>query len=350
MHPARAVRLMPLLLLALLLPALPALARPALDASTLTLTSSASNPPHGQLLTFTATVSGSGACVPAAGENIAFTVDGASAATAQITAAGVATYASSVLSPGQHTIAASYNGDAACEPSNASLTQQIGNVGATLIALTAGVGTPASGTAVVFTALVTGTASPCVTPTGSVSFTETTGGISQYLGSAPLGTPGPNEALFAYLGFAAGPHSVVASYAGDNNCAASTSGAASVTAIGIGPPIIGPNGQANTAPTYSGAPIVILTGVGKPATQALYPGCTAVSLSSLAGTPLAAVATLFNPIGGVTGIWRYDPGSRRYYAGFLAAGGAPLDFTVTNGGPETYAVCTSVGGAIHSTN
>ena len=83
-------------------------------------------------------------------------------------------------------------------------------------------------------------------------------------------------------------------------------------------------------------------------TQALLPGCTAVTLTSFAGTPVSAIATLVAPQGVVTGIWRLDAVTQRYQAGFLAASGAPLNFSTTSGEPETYSVCTASGGTIHS--
>src|SRR5579875_620344 len=106
MHPARAVRLLAAVAIAAAILAAPAYARPALDASTVTLASSSPNPPHGQMVTFTATVSGSGACAPAPGESVAFSIDGSAVATAQLSTTGQATYATSILTPGQHTVVA----------------------------------------------------------------------------------------------------------------------------------------------------------------------------------------------------------------------------------------------------
>lgn len=351
----RCARAVCVLVLALLpaalavLAVLPAAARVAQVASTLTLISSATAPAHGQPITFTATVMGGGGCAPAAGESVVFAIDDVTAATVQLSAAGMASFTTSGLSSGQHTVAAQYNGDAGCAASTASLLQQVGGAGASLTTLALGAGTQPTIAVALLTATVSGAASPCLAPSGSVIFRETTGGASQLLGSASLGAVYVGQALFGESGLSAGLHTFVAMYSGDSNCAPSVSGTASVVAIG---PAL-PPGSAITRPLVpapSALGITILTGVGTPATQAIHPGCTAVSLTSSAGTPVSAIATLVSPLGAVTAIWRFDAVQLRYLAGYLAAPGAPLDFSTTAGGTETYAICALPGAAIRSSS
>jgi hypothetical protein len=349
MRCARIVRVLVLALLPAVIAATAALARPAQAASSISIVSSATSPAHGQPITFTATVTGGSGCAPAAGEVVVFSVDAVTVATTQLSAAGSASYTTSDLTSGQHTIAAQYSGDTGCAPSSASLSQVVGGAGASLTTLAVGAATQPTTATTVFTATVSGAASPCIAPSGSVTFRETSGGASQLLGTAPLSAIYAGQALFGEAGLSAGLHTFVAIYSGDANCAPSVSGTASVNAIGPLTPGGGPGAQP-IIPAPSALGITILTGVGSPATQALRPGCTAVSLSSIAGTPVSAIASLVSPLGAVTAIWRFDVAQQRFLAGFLATPGAPLDFTFTAGHDETYAVCALPGAAIHSSS
>jgi hypothetical protein len=349
MRCARIVRVLALALLPAALAATAALAQPAQAASSSSIVSSATSPAHGQPITFTATVTGGGGCAPAAGDAVVFSIDDVTVQTAQLSAAGMASYTTSDLTSGQHTIAAQYTGNTGCAPSSASLSQLVGGAGASLTTLAVGSSTQPTTATTVFTATVSGTASPCIAPSGSVTFRESSGGASQVLGTAPLGAIYAGQALFGEAGLSAGLHTFVAVYPGDANCAPSVSGTASVNVIGPLTPAVRPGAQP-VIPAPSALGITILTGVGSPATQALRPGCTAVSLSSSPGTPVSAIASLVSPPGAVTAIWRFDAVQQRFLAGFLATPGAPLDFTFTAGNDETYAICTLPGAAIHSSS
>lgn len=328
----------------------------AQDPSATTLSSSTSSATYGQSVTFTAVVTGSGACVPASGDTVSFSVDGGAVTNTPLASAGQgieqALYTTSTLPSGPHTISAQYDGNASCALSTASITQIVTGAGPSTTTLTGTVVMPLIGTEAIFTASVAGVAAPCTAPTGSVAFYDVTGGINGLLGVAQLGAGPPSVAVFAELGFSSGAHMVVATYSGDGNCAPSSSVTITVTTVGSGLLTIGPNGQVGPASAagtpYSGPPITILTGSGSPAVQILYAGCTGVSLITPAGTPVSAIASLVTPAGATTGIWRLDAVSRRYLAGYLSAPGAPVDFTVTNGGEETYTICTLATGTIRS--
>jgi len=94
-------------------------------ASTSTaLTSSANPQPAGQAVTFTATVTPTTGTAAPTG-NVAFTIDSAVVATKSLNS-GAATYATSSLALGTHTVSAAYAGAAAFAPSSsANLTQTI---------------------------------------------------------------------------------------------------------------------------------------------------------------------------------------------------------------------------------
>jgi hypothetical protein len=232
MRCARIVRVLALALLPAALAATAALAQPAQAASSSSIVSSATSPAHGQPITFTATVTGGSGCAPAAGDAVVFSIDDVTVATAQLSAAGMASYTTSDLTSGQHTIAAQYTGNTGCAPSSASLSQLVGGAGASLTTLAVGSSTQPTTATTVFTATVSGTASPCIAPSGSVTFRESSGGASQVLGTAPLGAIYAGQALFGEAGLSAGLHTFVAVYPGDANCAPSVSGTASVNVIG----------------------------------------------------------------------------------------------------------------------
>jgi len=90
--------------------------------TTTTLTSSANPSTYGVPLTFTATVQTNGVTVTAVTSNVVFQVDGSPVATNAVSS-GQATYLTSSLINGTHTITATYLGDANYSTSTTNLTQ-----------------------------------------------------------------------------------------------------------------------------------------------------------------------------------------------------------------------------------
>jgi len=131
-------------------------------------------------------------------------------------ASGVAVFNTSSLSPGTHTIVASYSGDTNYQPGNSlPLTQTI-IVANTSVSL-ASSGNPATfGTALTFTSNVAGTGGSV---TGSVTFVD---------GASVLGKAGVNNSGTATLTtttLAPGQHTITAVYSGDANNQPNTSSA-----------------------------------------------------------------------------------------------------------------------------
>lgn len=179
-------------------------------ASTETLVSSANPQTQGQSVTFTATVS-------SASPNVTGTVtfqDGATVlAAVPVSASGVATYTTTALTVGPHTVTATYGGDTNHAAANtASLTELI--VQASTVTVGSSVNPSVSGVNVVFTAKVAGAGT--TVPTGQVTFSD--GGV--LLGTATLDATGAASVQTATL--AVGSHTIAASYAGDNNYYASS--------------------------------------------------------------------------------------------------------------------------------
>jgi hypothetical protein len=160
----------------------------------------------GQSITLTATVVG---LTPTG--SVTFQQGTAALATVALVS-GRATFTSSGLPAGSHTITAVYGGDANNGPSASANVTAIVNVAASSTALTVTPATSTVGQSVTLTATVTG-----VGPSGTVTFTD---GMTT-LGSASLSGA---TAAFTATGLAVGSHSITATYGGDANNASSTSG------------------------------------------------------------------------------------------------------------------------------
>ena len=177
--------------------------------STTALTSSANPSAFGQSVTFTATVSGSSGGSPTG--SVIFTDGSSTLGSGTLDNTGKATFPTSTLTPGSHTIKATYNGDTNFAGSNISLTQTV-NQATSTTALTSSSPSSTFGQPVTFTATVSSSGG---TPTGTVTFTDG----SSTLGSGTLDNTG--KATFPTSTLAPGNHTIKATYNGDSNFASS---------------------------------------------------------------------------------------------------------------------------------
>jgi hypothetical protein len=129
----------------------------------------------------------------------------------------VATFSTTALARGTHSITAVYSGDVDFISSASSPTQQL--VGGTIIALASSVNPSTSGQGVSFTVTVAPQAAGGPVPTGSVIFMDGT----TVLGNSALNAAG--TAGFSTAGLSAGAHFITAVYQGDADSVASTSNA-----------------------------------------------------------------------------------------------------------------------------
>jgi hypothetical protein len=185
-------------------------------ATTTTLTSNLNPSQLGQSVTFTATVA-AGSGTPTG--TVTFKEGTSTLFTASLNASGVATFTTSSLAAGSHSIAAVYGGDANFAPSTSpALTQTVNApaLAATTTSLGTSVNPSAYGQAVTLTATVSASAGSG-TPTGSVTFRDG----QAVLGSVAL--DGSGRAQFSTSALAAGSHSITASYGGDATFSPSTS-------------------------------------------------------------------------------------------------------------------------------
>jgi hypothetical protein len=180
------------------------------QAATTTALAATVSSVFGQSVTFTATVSvdSPGAGTPDSG-TVTFFDSGSEIGTGSVSG-GAATYSTSSLSVGSHTITASYGGDGVdflASPTSDSVTQTVNQAGTTT-ALAATV-TTVFGQSVTFTATVSVNSPGAGTPgSGTVTFFD--GGLQIGTGSVSGGV-----ATYSTSSLAVGSHTITASYGGD---------------------------------------------------------------------------------------------------------------------------------------
>jgi large repetitive protein len=185
-------------------------------ASTLSLSSSVNPSTLGQAVTFTATLSTSGGSpnAPAVTGTVQF-LDGAKPLGTSSLSGGQATYTTSALAGGSHTIVAQYSGDATWPAATAIYGQ---TVDATVtMTVTAAPTNPAFGQAVALTAKVGASSVPAgfAAPTGQVVFS--TPGANPFAPGIPLGTAtlASGTAAISVSTLPVGVQTITAQYSGD---------------------------------------------------------------------------------------------------------------------------------------
>ena len=174
------------------------------------ITSSANPGTYGHAITLTAKVTPSISGVPTG--TIQF-YDGATLIHSGTLSGGVATFATSSLAGGTHSLTVKYLGDSTYAGSTSPAISQVLNPASTAITLGSTLNPSTHGASVTFTATVT---SFVGVPTGTVKFLD---------GATTLGTGtlSGGAATFATSGLAVGTHSITAVYVGSANFAAHTS-------------------------------------------------------------------------------------------------------------------------------
>jgi hypothetical protein len=165
---------------------------------------------QGVSVQFTAVVTSNGT-LPTG--TVLFQESGNTLGTATLGVNGVATWATTALTMGHHTIVAVYQGDTANNTSTSAVVQQ--NVlPQTTATLTSNHNPGVAGSPVTFTATVTGQGP---VPTGNITFTDG----ATVLGTGVLNLQG--TATLTVSSLSAGTHSIIANYGGDSSNASSTS-------------------------------------------------------------------------------------------------------------------------------
>ena len=190
------------------------------QASTTTTLGSAPNPSvSGQTVTFTATVA---PATPGAGAptgTVSF-LEGSTTLASSVTLNGSdqATFTTSSLTVGSHTITADYNGDTnfLASSGNDSASPQVVNHASTTTTVNSAPNPSVSGQTVTFTATVAAT-SGTGTPTGTVNFLE---GSTTLASGVSLS--GSGQATFSTTSLTVGSHTITANYSGDTSFLTST--------------------------------------------------------------------------------------------------------------------------------
>ena len=180
-------------------------------SSTTTVTSSLNPSTFGQSVTFTATVSSTGG-TPSG--TVTFKDGAATLGASTLNGSGIATYSTTTLSAGTHSITAVYGGDTNFTTSTSSTLSQVVNQIIATTNLTSSVNPSTLGQSVTFTATVGGTGG---TPSGTVTFKD---------GATTLGTgtlDGSGVATYSTATLSVGTHSITGVYSGDTNYATNTS-------------------------------------------------------------------------------------------------------------------------------
>lgn len=190
--------------------------------TTTTVTSSANPSKTGQPVAFNATVTPTGG-IPTG--TVTF-LDGGSPIGAGTLSGGIATFTTSGLAVGSHTITASYGGDGNSNGSTSSSLTQVVNKANTSTTILSSLNPQTLGSPITFTATSTLVSPGAGTLAGTFSFWD---------GSTRIGGPvtiSNGTASFATSALALGAHSITAVYSGDGNFNGSTSSVLSQSVTG----------------------------------------------------------------------------------------------------------------------
>jgi hypothetical protein len=303
--------------------------------SSIALTSSNNPSGRGAAVIFTATVTTSAA--PKATGSVTFK-DGASVLGMSALSGGIATFTTSGLGTGAHSITAVYAGDANYTGSTSLILLETVTKAASATSVASSNNPSNVGTALTLTASVTSTAG---TPTGTVAFQD---GVSA-VGTVTLNN---GTAAITTSGLASGAHSITAVYGGDANFAGSTSQVLTQTvnkmvsstsiASSINPSISG-SGVTFTAIVTSaaGAPTGALTfqdGTSALGTATLSGGRATITTSALGGG-VHSISAVYGGDANFAG--STSPALAQTVADFSLSA-SPNKTTITAGSTSTYTI------------
>jgi hypothetical protein len=243
--------------------------------------------PHpGQTLTFSATVSVNAPGAGAPSGTITFNDGAAAIGTGAVNGSGTASIGISTLSTGNHSITATYNGDANFLSSGLS-----GALAVTIGQETSSVSVSASTNPAVYGQGVTYTATVTAGATGTVNFFDN----GAPLNGAPISLNG-NQAQFApALPRAVGTHPITAVYNGDANFAGSTGAltfAVNRAATNAGTPALSGTPTVGQTVTFTATVSVNAPGAGAPGgTVTFNDGAVAIGVGTVNGNGVASVST-----------------------------------------------------------
>jgi hypothetical protein len=275
------------------------------DVPNFTLTSSAgsySNVVQGTPVTFTATAGATNG-LPTPTGTVQFYLDGTALGSPATVTGGVATYMTSTLSAGSHTVTAAYSGNSSYDSTTTNGTVAIVAQGSDALAVTPpSASTVAAGTPITLTGTLNVT-SLGPAPTGAVNgLPASTGTVQFSIDGQSAGTPvalSAGAAAFTPGSLSAGSHTVAAAYSGDSTYTTATS-SETITIVTQGSDTL-----AVTPPSAStvaaGTPITLtgtlnVTSLGPPptGTVTLLDNGAARATATLSGNPPFALSFQIN--------------------------------------------------------
>lgn len=288
---------------------------------TITLTPSTTTPLAGSSLQLTASISPPNVGGTPPSGTVTFTLDGASAGTAQITAGTPSTATLTITAPGVggHTLTAIYSGDTNYTTvTSSSVTITIAKV-STSLALTPATTTPLGGSSLLVTATISLSGTSTASPTGTVTLT---------LDGTVEGTQtvtGGTTATFTITAPASGVHTLQASYSGDSNFLASTSPSVNITVAKtptttvVVPATITPVAGASLSVTATITPST--AGTTQPTGNVTFTvdGVSAGVASVVAGSPSTASVSITTLTSGTHALVAVYSGDTNYAASTSAA-------------------------------
>jgi hypothetical protein len=275
----------------LVVPALIGTTSPVLTPTSTSLMSSVNPTAYGESVTFTATVSASGA-TPAG--SVTF-MDGATALGKMTLTNGTATFTTAALPVGGDSITAAYGGNSSFSASTSPALVQTVVASASTVSLSSSLDPSTASQTVTFTATVAASAPGSGTPAGSVSFYDGT----SMLGS---GTLSGGIATYSTAALPVGSDSITAVYSGNGNFTTSTSPALTQT---VNPVVYGTSTtlMSGADPSVYGQSVTFTATVtssgGTPAGSVTFmDGTTSLGTVTLTGGTATYTTTAALPTGG----------------------------------------------------
>ena len=268
-----------------------ALSQMVLEGTSTSLISSANPSAIGQQVTFTATVAASGGGSVQPQGTVTFTDGSATLATITLSAGGAASFSTSALTAGTHSIIATYSGDAAHQVSSSvsvMILQDVKQGSATTV--TSAPSPSIHNTPVAITVTVQAAQAP--TPTGAFLILD--GGTQ--IGGGNL-SGGTGSGVFNTSTLAIGAHSITAVYLGDAANAPSTSAAVTQIVIPAQPAATTTTLTATPDPAFPNAPVTLIAAVEPVQAQGQPTGTIAFTdtfkgvTTSLGVAPLGSAGT-----------------------------------------------------------
>jgi hypothetical protein len=258
-------------------------------ATSQTAVSSSANPSTvGQPMTFTAVVTAPGYQGTPTG-TVTFSIDGQAQSPVPLSIVGgvdEAQFVTTTLSVGQHSVTATYSGDANVSPSNGSLpaeTVTARSLQQTTTTLTSSLNPSSVAQPVTLTAVVTASGYQG-TPTGTVTFSID----GQQQSPVPLSVVGGvDEAQFVTSSLSVGQHSVTAAYSGDANVTPSSGSlpTETVSAASLAPTTTTLTSSLN--PSTLGQPVTFTAFVSAQGSSGMPTGQVIFTIDGHAESPVA---------------------------------------------------------------